>query len=612
MSVLIDAVRVSGFRGIKNLDVSLPRVTVLIGPNNSGKTSLIKALHLSLGDYARFLTDEDFHIDTDENRVKEILVDVRIVPIGDSGARTSLFSDEWTAEFGDKIRAEANGRQFVAVRTRSKPNAIKGGFDTNRFILEIWSEDRIHWRTEKIKETKLPAQFKSLPFISIEAQRDIYQDLKSKSSFIGKVLASVEYNHPDIEVLEELIKEVNDKALNTSDELQSLKLQLEKLNQSIGDASNTEITPFPRKLRDLSKHFSVHCGEDSSSSFSMEYHGMGTRSWASMLTVKSFIDLMATKHKKESEPFFPIIAAEEPEAHLHPNAHKTIYHQLADTKGQLIISTHSPYLAATAEPTKLRSLKKNKEHGSIICMQLSADIDQEDLRRLQREVIHSRGEILFSKALVLCEGETEEQVLPTLFTHYFKNESSQLGVNFVGVGGSGKKYLPFFIFSKDFSIPVFVFTDGEDKTVKHLKKYYESVFGETDINTCPNITILDNTDFEGYLIASGFIKIIEDAIKEVDGSDSIEVWLKGRDGTSQGRIKTGEPPCSTCKQFIYADDLRDYKSPGGYEKALIDKLDSSKPKYAKIIGLKLCELEANKIPSKVIDLFEQIRRGALL
>ena len=60
MSILIDTIRISGFRGIKNLEMSLSRITGLIGTNNSGKTSLLKALHLALGDYSRQLSEEDF------------------------------------------------------------------------------------------------------------------------------------------------------------------------------------------------------------------------------------------------------------------------------------------------------------------------------------------------------------------------------------------------------------------------------------------------------------------------------------------------------------------------------------------------------------------------
>lgn len=56
-------------------------MTVLIGPNNSGKTTVLKALGLALGDYGRYVTEEDFYIGTDgqgnETKANEIIVDVR-------------------------------------------------------------------------------------------------------------------------------------------------------------------------------------------------------------------------------------------------------------------------------------------------------------------------------------------------------------------------------------------------------------------------------------------------------------------------------------------------------------------------------------------------------
>jgi putative ATP-dependent endonuclease of OLD family len=552
-------------------------------------------MQLALGDYSRYLSEEDFHIGANNNRVSEILVDVRIVPVDDDGVRTQIFNDEWVTEFGDKIKAEANGNQFVAIRTRATKNPIKGSFDSSRSTLERWPNLKT-WQTEKIKETKIRTRLESIPFISIEAQRDIHHELKEPTSFIGKVLSSVEdeYDPAEITTLESRIKEVNDEAVNKSSVLQNLKTHLEKLNHSFEGSGSAEIMPFPKKIRDLSKHFSIHVGESSSNTFPMEYHGMGTRSWASMLTVKAFTDLMAAKHEEEAKPFFPILATEEPEAHLHPNAQKTLYRQLAESKGQVIVSTHSP------------------SSDIIVAQHLGLQLETEDSRRLQRAVIHSRGEILFSKALVLCEGETEEQALPILFKKYFGNEAFVLGVNFIGVGGSGKKYIPFLTFAKEFSIPIFIFSDGEERVIKELKKYYELVFGETDITKCQNITILDNTDFEGYLISSGFKPTIEAAIKELDGADAIEKWIVQKHGTSAGREKTSDPSCPTCMQPIYANVLRDYESSDGYDQALIDILDSNKPKYAPAIADKLCKLEIEKFPPKVIDLFEKIKGGAVL
>nr|MDA3807928.1 AAA family ATPase [Thiomicrorhabdus sp.] len=446
MSILIDEVRILGFRGISNLKVNLPRVSVLIGTNNSGKTSLLRALHLVFGDYSRFLSVEDFHIAPDKKRVEEIRIDVRIIPVDCNGNRMQPFNEAWQSTFGDKIQAEANGLQFVALRTRCKSNEIKGGFDTLLMTLDRWP-DADNWPVEKVKESKPIRRIGNMPFIFIDAQRDIHQELREKSSFVGRVLSRVDYDQKEISELEALIKQVNDRAVDKSEELKKLKTHLDNLNQSFQGSGNTEISPFPKKIRDLSKHFSVDFGESASNSFSMEYHGMGTRSWASMLTAKAFIDMIAESHEEEEEPFFPILAIEEPEAHLHPSAQKTLYKQLAESKGQIFVSTHSPYLAAMADQAELRHLKiaSNK----VEARSLTKDLAPEDKRRLQREVMQSRGEIIFSKALVLCEGETEEQSLPLLFKKYFGHDPFVLGVSFIGVGGSGKKYLPFLTFARD-------------------------------------------------------------------------------------------------------------------------------------------------------------------
>lgn len=610
MSILVDKVRIAGFRGIADLEMSLPRVTVLIGTNNSGKTSVIKALQLALGDYSRYLAEEDFYIDADDHRVDSILVDVRIVAIDLEGKRKPIFDDEWAESFGDKIQSEANGNQFLALRTKCEQETVKGGFSVSRFALDRWS-DYANWKSEKTKsKNQLRKRFDALPFISIEAQRDIHQELREKSSFVGKVLANVEYEKSDITKLEEMVKAVNDEAVEKSEALQGLKSHLEQLNQSFQGSGKAEITPFPKKIRDLSKQFTVHFGDQENNSFSMEYHGMGTRSWASMLTVKAFVELMAKKHQEEVEPFFPIIAAEEPEAHLHPNAQRSIYKQLTSSKGQVIISTHSPYLAALANQSELRSLSITNSGVSV--NQLNPDIKLEDKRKLQREVIHSRGELLFSKAIILSEGETEEQSLPQLFTKYFGDNAFSLGINFIGVSGSGAKYRPFLSFAHDFNIPVFVFSDGEVKTTDELKKNYDKIFGETNIDNSPNITILDGTDFEGYLFDSGFEESIENAIAKIDGQEKIDDWINKRQGTREKPQRTDEPPCQTCNQPIFESPLRDYSTADGRKKAMLEILDTKKPMYAQAVTEQLCKLDADKLPPKIIELFEKIKAGVAL
>lgn len=605
MSIQIDIVRICGFRGISNIEIALPRVTVLLGQNNSGKTSVIKALQLAIGDYSRYLSDEDFHISEDGKRQEAITVDIRLIPIADK-ARASEFSEEWQQELGAKIQAEADGKQYVAIRTTAKPDRVKGGYIIERYEMESWPA-YTGWEKVNFRK-KLGKRLESVPFIPIDAQRDIHTELKEKSSFVGRVLSSVEYDDADVAELERMVAEVNKEAIEKSEPLKRLKTHLDNLNQSFEGSGQTELTPFPKKIRDLSKRFSVNFGESDKSSFSMEYHGMGTRSWASMLTVKAFTELLAKNHEEEAEPFFPIMAAEEPEAHLHPNAQRTLYRQLIDVPGQVIISTHSPYIAGLAELHEIKYL--NKPENSVQVYQLRAEFEDDDLRKLKREVVHSRGELLFSKAIVLSEGETEEQALPELFESYSGKHPFSLGINFVGVNGSGAKYRPFLILAKDLDIPVFIFSDGEAQTVKELKKNYEKVFGATDIEKAPNITILDGTDFEGYLLSQGYQDLIEKTIQQVAGNDdAIGKWIEKREGTSLKRVKTDKPNCITCKQPIFEDVNRDYSGDHGRVRAILDILDSRKPLYAKAITDNLTKLPREKLPAKVVKLFKQIESG---
>ena len=60
-SILVDKIRIDGFRGLRNFGMNLNSTTVLTGMNNVGKTSVLKAMQLAL--CSRYtVTMEDFNI----------------------------------------------------------------------------------------------------------------------------------------------------------------------------------------------------------------------------------------------------------------------------------------------------------------------------------------------------------------------------------------------------------------------------------------------------------------------------------------------------------------------------------------------------------------------
>ena len=534
MPIIVDQVRISGFRGIQDFEMSLPRVAVLIGPNNCGKTSVLKALQLALGDYSRHLADEDFHIDDHDVRSEKIVVDIRIVPTNENGDREGVFSKEWVNEFGDRIRADVARNQFFSFRTTAQPQAARTGFLIERHTLQEWVEYANWLSVITPSSMKFSGHFDFMSFVSIDAQRDIHQELNVRSSFVGRVLSQVKYDKADIDVLENMIADINKEAVSKSAPLAQLKKQLNALNESFGGEGSAEVTPFPKKLRDLSKNFTVHFGDSAASSFSMEYHGMGTRSWASMLAVKAFTGLMEKLHEEEAEPYHPIIAAEEPEAHLHPNAQRSLFSQLVDSSGQAIVSTHSPYLAAMCSLPNLRSLSARGGHTQ--CYSLIDGLSDEELKSLHREVLRNKGELLFAKALILFEGQTEDQVVPALFERWFRATAFSKGVTLVAV--NGRNYVPYIKLALSLGIPVAIISDNDTadgiSTRDIVNSQVDKIKSEKSLDLSEESFFLDyltdSNDFEAEIVKSCGLRdeVAAAFVEKAKGINSHQKYLKNK------------------------------------------------------------------------------------
>ncbi len=54
---MIQTLRLQNFKGIRDVEVGLERLTVFVGPNGSGKTSLLQGLELMVG----CRPDQQFH-----------------------------------------------------------------------------------------------------------------------------------------------------------------------------------------------------------------------------------------------------------------------------------------------------------------------------------------------------------------------------------------------------------------------------------------------------------------------------------------------------------------------------------------------------------------------
>jgi putative ATP-dependent endonuclease of OLD family len=190
MSILIDSIRVCGFRGLINVELSLEPTTVLSGVNNSGKTSLLKAMQIALGNPS-FLTRDDFTVN-EQGQSTKIIVDARIISITDP----KQFPDVWEELFTTKrIITDDPEHSYVPIRTVAIYDSVSASCKLKQYILRQWptfsTSSVPTWQNEE-NGIEMLSRFLEMPFFYIDAQRDIIEDMKLRTSFLGRIISSIE------------------------------------------------------------------------------------------------------------------------------------------------------------------------------------------------------------------------------------------------------------------------------------------------------------------------------------------------------------------------------------------------------------------------------------
>jgi putative ATP-dependent endonuclease of OLD family len=89
MGIKLQSLRIKGFRGFRNIEIDFENSTVLVGTNNSGKTTILKALQLALSN-THFISNDDFFY-CDDYIDDTIIIDLLFVPIDEDCVIASQF-----------------------------------------------------------------------------------------------------------------------------------------------------------------------------------------------------------------------------------------------------------------------------------------------------------------------------------------------------------------------------------------------------------------------------------------------------------------------------------------------------------------------------------------
>jgi putative ATP-dependent endonuclease of OLD family len=594
--IAITGARVRNFRSLANVEVDLDDLTVIIGANNAGKTSFLDALFGAIGSGRKALGADDVRLapgDATPPKDREVLIDVMLRPIGDDGKVADAYPEGsfWTALWGGPgIALDDQQNEFTPIRTVLKWSPLRAEWHAERKFLKEW-RPFADWEAAETHEKPLnAAQLEPLALHYVDAKRDLDDDLRRPGSFWRRLTEDLGLADEDVASMEETLSQINQKIVDKSEILKHLKSNLAGLQSVVSaDSGGVDISPVSRKLRDLSKGVDVSFNTTGAQSFPLARHGMGTRSLASLLVFRAYAAWRAQHATKGGDKVHSVLALEEPESHLHPQAQRSLFGQIVAIPGQRLVSTHSPYFAGQAQLEELRLFIKSGGDTVVTKLDVSK-LESKVKRKLQESVIETRGDILFSRGVVLFEGQTEEQALPIWAQKYWGASIHELGLCFVRVNGTD--YFPFIWLAKALSIPWYVFPDGEPKPVKELNAALEKA-GEADCEHCATVLAPElGKNFETQLVAEDYLPEIEAALNAMSGkANFLDDYIEELHG-----------------QQISKTEKRDYKSEGGRERAATDAIARHKTDVAKHLAHGISSLAdpARRFPTRIKALFEMV------
>jgi len=425
--------QIRNFRKIEELTIEFPRgLTVLVGENNSGKTTIIDALRLMLYSSRDFntlrLTDDDFRSGTD------------YAPIEMSCRFTDL-TEEDEVHFQECL-VDLDGGQFeMQVNARIEFNKT-----TNRSNVKMWGGET--------EGGSLPSNHYAT--IYLQPLRDPERGLRpGQHSQVSRLIdcLATEEQHADFE---EIAKEANDKIRDLKP-VEEARGDINSQMAAIAGkelAQKTELTfadpTFRRIIAGLQP-------EIENLPFSLNGLGYNNLVFASAT--------LGTLRRSEQFSFRSILV-EEPEAHLHPQLQMLLLRHLAnvaqDPAGndvQVIASSHSPILASQAPIDSIVSVHEVDDKVTAVSV-CAIEIEDKIKKKLQRYLDATRGELFFARRILMVEGIAEALLLPVLakLAGGSLKDSAVAVLNADGINFNA--FIPLFGENK-LAMPVAILTDGD-------------------------------------------------------------------------------------------------------------------------------------------------------
>lgn len=387
---------IKGFRNFKEATINFNNQSLIIGANDVGKTNLLYALRILLdrgfSDLDLELKESDFYAYEETN---EVII-------------TAFFDDIKEDCILSKMKGDISGDGKLVI----KYLATKGE-DYKFFCGKSDADEDLH-------EYAIPYYRKVLNIKYINSKRDFWGYInKTKNILLQQ--AKEDRSAETIDMDDALYKQISDKLKEVDSqipELSYVKNATEQINEELNklaihnqeqkvvfDTASTDTDSVINKISITSKHGDKKLLIGGEGRLNQIYLSL----WASQNRISEYSNEVS------------ILCVEEPEAYLHPHQQRELARYLCQVlKGQVILTSHSPYIVCEFSPNSIMRLYKDDQETKVASDGCSSVIEEGfDGFGYRMSVIPA--EAFFADCVILVEGQSE--------LIFYKTLAKQIGID---------------------------------------------------------------------------------------------------------------------------------------------------------------------------------------
>ncbi|MDV4169687.1 ATP-dependent nuclease [Rhodovulum sp. FJ3] len=351
----VHRLKISGLRGIESADISFGKHSVLVGPNNNGKTTIVEALALLLGRdrLVRRLTEHDFHKSRpiEASRIL-IIATVTGFPENDPQHSPSWFAmgrggvEKWLNPNTGSLAASADDQHTelsvqIAFSARFDLQELEA--ETVRFFVddEATLGDPFHEDTVVTPISSKTLQ--ELGFFMVPASRTWDKWISFTSELFRRLVATLG-GLPATAIRDARARLWEPEAGQKLEEQDGLTTIVELANDELGklmpSSPRLQLRITGTDSNSVLESVIPHFAHGNGPTLPSARQGTGLTSLQSLLLLMQFGKARADANKSF------VLAVEEPELHIQPSQQKRLVNRLNALCDQTIVTTHSPLVAA--------------------------------------------------------------------------------------------------------------------------------------------------------------------------------------------------------------------------------------------------------------------------